>query len=359
LKKFLLHIALFALVTIGLNALLSVFRNPYWANEPMDFKRQQLDWLEHRPNALLVGSSRFYRQLDPRIIDQTLAEQGTKTYNLATPGQFNPENYFNYEHLLNDRVPELSVVFLELAPLRRILDGHETMSRVYYWHNWRYTLFSIRYLLESGRSGDTDTDMIVKHVISFVYYLADTYFSFNPQGLPEARFSAETWQSAGPRGDGYYSLNDEMTFIETAQPKRRSNVYRRRSDRFVNNHARHHERTEKIRKEYRRGDYSRDLVLTHLDMLRGLIRRSEEAGIRLFLVIPPRISNEAAYRGLLAIKEQLPPGNVIDLGNPDEHPELYALENAFDRGHLNTDGSRKLSLALAQAAKQLLDQSRP
>ncbi|MDH5598938.1 MAG: hypothetical protein OEY34_07430, partial [Cyclobacteriaceae bacterium] len=45
---------------------------------------------------------------------------------------------------------------------------------------------------------------------------------------------------------------------------------------------------------------------------------------------------------------------VFDLGNPLEFPELYALSNAFDKGHLNQKGALLYSQLIGFRLAELL-----
>lgn len=83
----------------------------------------------------------------------------------------------------------------------------------------------------------------------------------------------------------------------------------------------------------------------HLKMLLKLIDRSNRKGVHLIFLMPPRLQR---YEELLALKEELPSENVVEVANPNKYPMLYQVKYSFDVGHLNTKGAQFFSIYLAR-----------
>ena len=70
----------------------------------------------------------------------------------------------------------------------------------------------------------------------------------------------------------------------------------------------------------------------------------------MFLLVPGYGED---YQVLLPVFDAIDIRHRIDLANPFEFPEFYAIENHFDGGHLNDQGARLLTRKLAQKFSEL------
>jgi len=83
-------------------------------------------------------------------------------------------------------------------------------------------------------------------------------------------------------------------------------------------------------------DLDQYLNKTHLNELKEIIRKSEEKGISVIFIIPPRLKD---YSEIHILKKYLPQGTIIDISNAKKYPELYMTDYTFDIGHLNDKGA--------------------
>jgi hypothetical protein len=79
-------------------------------------------------------------------------------------------------------------------------------------------------------------------------------------------------------------------------------------------------------------------------MLLKLIDKSNRKGVYLIFLIPPRLQR---YEELLALKEELPSENAVEIAIPNKYPMLYQVNYSFDVGHFNTKGAQLFSMYLA------------
>ncbi|MBS1569594.1 MAG: hypothetical protein JST45_09140 [Bacteroidetes bacterium] len=84
-------------------------------------------------------------------------------------------------------------------------------------------------------------------------------------------------------------------------------------------------------------------------MLERLIKLGDERGVKVTFLLPPLITSSEQ----LAVFRALPADRRIDLCDPAKYPEFYITSNAFDKGHLNTRGSRLFTAALACEVKRM------
>ncbi|MCB0458303.1 MAG: hypothetical protein KDC91_11215, partial [Flavobacteriaceae bacterium] len=72
-----------------------------------------------------------------------------------------------------------------------------------------------------------------------------------------------------------------------------------------------------------------------LKKIYALIERSEKQGIQLVFILSPRNIDTETYK----VSTQIPQEHFLDLSSASRFPELYSLENSFDLGHLNDQGT--------------------
>lgn len=352
-RKFCIHGLAFLVLLITMCALLQQFRDPFWGNE---VHRYKLDFLRHSAaefNTVFLGSSRVYRQLDPALFDAEMAGFDTASFNLATPATFNPEIYYLYERLLEDPLLDLDYAVIELNAIRKPQASILFTPRNFYWRDLPNTLYIGRYLLADEASGGAGWQDFEPHARSLIYNLAFRYLSLGFDGVFKPEYSDATRHALGPDRNGLFLLERELVLVragvmESENLDLPSRVQRRDEDmRVVRRRA---ARVEKIAARRNR-TYSFNPI--HLARLQDLLSQSESRGIRLLYLLSPRGGVRAHFQ-LQALKSALPPNTVIDLSNPAEFPEFHSPEYSFDRAHLNTEGSRLYTRAIASQAKKIL-----
>lgn len=280
----------------------------------------------------------MYRQLDPILLDEKLSACNTSTFNLATPATYNPESYFLYEKLLIEENPQqLKFVFMELQPLVDIEEKNIKTDQSYYWMNLNDWAYAVRYSIASNYSTRIKLGLIADYSQSYIYRVL-----FNQKVLFLSDQYIGDLNLIGQQG--YYSLDVHMQDLGS------ESGLRNRFNHFTANPEELFERIAYIDAQFSLADHSEHLNHIHIDKLQELINLSDEHGIHLVFIIPPRLHEK--YEELLAIKTQLPNDRIIEVANHEQYPEMYDLAYSFDAGHLNAEGA---SIFTEYAADQILN----
>jgi len=108
-------------------------------------------------------------------------------------------------------------------------------------------------------------------------------------------------------------------------------------------------------KDFNTTNHSSSLNEVHLRKIKSLIRKADIHGIQLLFLISPLWED---FKEQLAIKENLPEENVIEVADYHKYPDLYNTSILFDAGHYNAKGSRLFTTYLAREMKNKLNQNK-
>ncbi|MGC1310048.1 MAG: hypothetical protein WA885_22700 [Phormidesmis sp.] len=343
LQKIAIFSSIFGLSIFSLNYLIFVFEKQYVGNETYSRKYSFLTQHQKNFNAVLLGSSLTYRQISPKTLDASLTQCKTSSFNLGANGMFNPETYYLYESLL-DELPEngLDYAFLELEDIQNIEAQNLATARSYYWHNWRYLLFSIDYILDSNKSLALKSELLREYFLSYVYKV---FLGFRIL-LAESPEDTQAWKQ-----NGFYAFDDQMNDPQAALAVR--NSLKKESIAFLKD-------TSVLKGQVlaaEKGSFKApegSANVAHLHKLLSLIKKSKAKGVHLIFFVPPRLSS---YIEAAAIAQALPKENVIEVFDPIKYPELYQPDLSFDKGHLNAKGAEIFTKIFAEAVDSIcLDQ---
>ncbi|MCW3082643.1 MAG: hypothetical protein JWP12_9 [Bacteroidetes bacterium] len=314
--------------------------SPYYSKKYTYYKQHSAQY-----NAVVFGSSRMFRQVNPDVLDSVLGAYHFSTYNLGAPATFNPEEYFLYEQLLEEDHAHLKYAFLELQPLNKISELNVDSKRNYYWMNFKYLRFATQYILRSNDSAALKKQQIDAYCQSYV----NNKFDFS--GVLTLFKKKENSAATDATKNGFYSLNDEMNDTPG------EDEFSFRLNAFLKDTTVLNERRKGSEQAFSKKLIAAEANVCHMNKLKKLIAKSEEAGIHLFFVMPPKL-NAADYAALLPIMQQLPEANVIQLADVKTFPQLYLASNSFDIGHLNKKGAAVFSALLANEIAKKLNAAR-
>ena len=244
---------------------------------------------------------------------------------MAAPATYNPESYYLYEKLLQEENPDhLSFVFIELQPLVDIEEKNIKTDQSYYWMNVNDLSYAVSYSISSNYSIEKKTGIIKDYLLSYIYRVL-----FNSKVLLSSNNDIGNQEIIGK--EGYYSLDAHVKSVGN------SSGLKKRLDTFFADPTELFNRISYTNDQFAIIDHSEHLNQTHLKKIESLIDQSNDLGIHLVFIIPPRLHQH--YEELLALKSQLPPEHIIEIANPQKYPEMYDLEFSFDAGHLNEAGA--------------------
>jgi len=329
-KKFLVRLAAFTCLTLGLNIVLNIFFHPY----EYDRYKIRYDYLKNnltKFNTIFWGSSRTLRHIDPNQYDSLTVStnQPTQSFNLGSPANRSFETYEQYEKFLADyeQMPARNIksAFIEIHPLEYIDNKNLGTKRSYYWLNFQNFLLINQYF---GSYKATERVFLMKNfTLSLLFNkLGFNYFFINDQAVDSIVL--------GNNNKGYLSLEEEVA--KTHDEDQKVKLFANRKT-FLQDTNYLVARKKGAIKDFgiQHNDPAKS-SLVHLNYLKELLKKSEKAGIRLVYIIQPRLTS---YKEVLAIKKGLPAQSIIEIANPEIYNSLWSTNTSYDIGHMNKQGS--------------------
>lgn len=348
-KKFFIKIAIFIFILFFVGRIISYLIPYHWGNPWFSSKIQFLKKLDlsDRPNTYFFGSSRVYRQINPKVFDSiynTLTTSKIKSFNLGAPATFCPQTYFLYEHFLNSSLSQKTkFVFIELMDIDRIEKSLLHQERTTYWQN----LSDLNFIFRSVFSNP-----LINPKLKFLYFKNYTisyienifHLGHFGQQLVTQNYYQETY--VGPYRNGFFPL--EYDLINTNNESLKQSLIKRKES-LIKEPKKLQKRSEtSIEQSANLLEPSDDV---HIARIMQLLELSENHNIHLIFLRSPRNSTQ----NISNLYSYIPIENRLDLSNAAVYPEFYSLENSFDVGHLNLRGSKLYSEILAKRFFDLLD----
>jgi hypothetical protein len=334
-KKFFKKILIVLVGYLLVVQLINFFAPYHWGNPWYSSKIQFLENknLEKEYNTFFFGSSRIYRQLDPKLIDSIVNQQSNveiNSFNLGAPATFCLQNYYLYEHFLNSELAaNAKYTIIELNSANEIPRNRLNEERTYYYQNFPDLYFLYKYTLEDKKGFSFKSFSFLSGY--FISYLEKIILPANLKHfMVSDDFYKEKYLGVDKRG--YFSLEYDIKTTEDTIVL--NNLLERKKE--LNVEELNHRKNE-IQNDYLtgRGNYNK----THLAKIKYLISKSKEHGIHLFFLMSPRAVDE----DIICLSKHIPSSNLLDFANPNEYELLYVKENSFDNGHLNNKGSIEYS----------------
>lgn len=307
----------------------------YWGNVNLNTKLEFLKEKKITPNIYFIGSSVTFRQVMPTLFD-SIANKNGRSFNLGVDGTFAPQTYFLLEHLI-ETAPTIDYLLVEL-------NGHDyfaqnfrtTESKYYLSPKWLSSFYN--YINQASVSIGN------KLGIGGMYFYAylEKVFGIGMRANYLKQIHEKNIDKArgvtGRQNDGFYPLGaitpnklDEKQL--PAELKRLEAAFQ----------LAYQEIAEK------RMPYNQALK----EQLEYYISFAKKKEIQLIYILNPIESVFDTPSEMVALFQDLPVANRIDLANPSKFSELYLLENRWDKNHLSTKGSAIFSKKLAKAFNDL------
>jgi len=331
-KKFVIRsfvfIALILIIGISLNFILP--ESKYWGNREYNWKIKQYRKGDY--NAVLFGTSRIYRGVDPLTLDSLINQDSTKppikSFNLATHASWLNETFYLYDQFLQDTSLSngIKTVFMEYQNVMSINPKKLVDEKIIYYQNINHYRFILKYsFYEVLREP--------KKIITSSYSLgAFSFVSFiNLTNMK--RISTKIYEKNPPE---YESIN-QRGYLAYAELVKGKGTTQELISSFTSNI--HQYLNQK----------PIDYNPVYYDKMMELIAKSKQNGITLIFVLPPVRLTE----GMMAVFNALPSEHKIELCDPFKYPELYEIQNWIDPVHLNKKGSGYLTTYLFNEKEKL------
>lgn len=309
---------------------------PFWGSPNLAMKWDALHRAP-RPARLLVGSSRIYRQVIPSLLDSVIGD-GAHTFNAGYAATFPPATYDLCERLLNEAGPLPVVILVELSNYMLYEEANLEDHRYWYYLGPREGFGLVRHAL--WLPGSTRGERLAYAARA----ARASGYSLLGLGLVDqltgSASDADMLMALGPSGDGGLTLEEQARRM----PGDTGLAALRKA--FLADTLAAARRATGIRRLYDRAAHAA-VSPVHLRRLNALLDQARQRGVQLRFVLPPLWLDRG--EDLLALAQALPDTAVIALCHPDTFPAFYRPDHMFDAGHLNDQGARLFTIALAKA----------
>jgi hypothetical protein len=286
-------------------------------------------------DTLFIGSSHVFRQIDPKIFDETAAERGlqTRSFNAGIDGMQPPEDAYFLDEILKYRPKRLQRVFIEINQIRASVDqAKRGTERAVYWHDWERLEEEFREALDDvkesrhlrgkikalwGPMGDFS-----EHIPLFIQNMSNLG---RGAGLVDRTVRPEQprvlWTGLGARFNGYLGIEGAtMTEADRADYAAEIALRRTRPPNTVPGSA------------------------TNREAVRRMAEKLEVIGVTPIFIVPPSIPSQN-FRPSAEAKSA---PAVFDFTGIEQYPALYEESVRLNASHLNAAGAETFSRALAE-----------
>lgn len=275
-------------------------------------------------DTVFIGSSRFYRHLDPELFDQLTAKH---TFNFGVPSCFPPRSNSVFDEIIKLKPAKLENIIFELS-------SPETIEKNY---KSEREFFNIDPFFE------LNTHFFIKDkfdIGEFYNSIRAIFFKYT-RALKIIFYPLQKIESYYIGSNGFLPLDLEVS--TTPDPSTTKDIIRRNQEFNKTHNINSYDYDSKDK------NYSRNLIDDYFDRL---IKTCKNKNIKLYFVVTPRSNpNEIIplYKNIVK-KHGL---EILDFSSAKKYPELFNIENSFDKGHLNSQGARIFTRKIAAAIKPL------
>jgi len=268
-------------------------------------------------NTLLLGSSRVYRGLDPKIFDEALARADvrSRTFNHSWPDMSLVEMLRVLESLPEDAVLDRILIEPSLFSLWVVENPRSVRTRAF--HTPQTTVDMLR-LIGCGNYPAGDAIEAGYHTL-----MAGLSHVVGVGVLRDGLVESDSLPEASINGFRPLDLETDEGFLERHRKlKRRTKAYKKRVSRI-----------------HRKQKLPRRLASCERELIERVVAVAESRGAQVTVVIPPTVRRVREYAGLRAGLADVGV-SVLAYDDPALYPALYAIKHRFDVEHLNAKGAR-------------------
>lgn len=284
------------------------------------FVRQKINYFNqhnNKYNAVILGSSRMFRQIDPRLLGSATSHQ-IKAYNLAAGGTFFTENRYIYRQI---NIPDnIKYVLFEIQDLQPF-DKNSYSEKIMYYHDFPTVGFELSYFIKENNINSS--------------FLALSQFFANIFYFKKIGSRDKIKNEFVDYNHGYFPLEKDYDEYKNIRKLRQQYLM---DTAVVSKDNRNLEKeiSEKL-----------NPILIH--NIKLFAEDCKSKGMKLILVLPP-----FAKPTELSEMKKIPDAKVLDFSSRSLFKELYYSKNVYDIGHLSSSGSKAFTLKLADSLKHAI-----
>lgn len=321
-REFLLKIS-FWILQVMVIAYLVRLVTPFYAGN-IDFKDKYEHAKMQYAEVLLMGSSRFYRHINPSYLSKKV---GKNFYNLGTSGCSAPESLFLMRGMLSDSELTANTIIFELSNWVTLEHEQENVFRKTNIYDWDIALSEFK-ISQSRKNGSEQKEKLIpplfKACVRRILGLAGlrNQLSFLMQETMSINVS------------NCYNYGFRPLYGNKSQGEIRSALYRANKG-----------------KKPILSNFSEEETITYEEyysIIKEIQSLADKRNLNIIYVIPPL---EARYSDLKVLAGKIKyemKKIVVDLSSPTDLPDLYNEENIWDRAHFNENGAQIITDYLYQ-----------
>lgn len=328
-RRLLLFTSLFFCLHFLFNSFWLNRKNYYWGDGDLSYKLEYLGQSKENFNSIFFGTSRFYYGLNPELFDSlnNLSGIKTKTYNISSNGLFAPASLFQLEKTLENDAFKNTTIFFEISNFDH-LDKNIDALKTYYWLNFKYLRFCIKYIYFDDQSALNKAKLMSRYIEIYLRRLIGL-------GYKSQLYNKEKNVEGEPdkikvNSNGFICLEDLMELDKSGQLMGTRLKFEAEHPDFSKSIINPNNQLAGIYNEV----YKRKLL--------QLYNTASKNGISLFFVFQPFVSEQVK---VFSVFKEMPEISKIDLS---QESFLYDASNHFDDVHLNMNGAKLMTGKLAE-----------
>lgn len=271
-------------------------------------------------DTVFVGSSKVYRQIDAKLFDELT---GTRSFNFGVNGLTPPANIRLLEKILALKPAKLKTVVLELEFLRTIREYYQAKELFY---NFDPII-------------DIETIVYRDHDWQNLGYVFAGVFLKYSRFVQACMAHPKPYREQHIGSAGYVPLDSELGKADDTRKEflllRHSALKSGEIARFPDLNMAEVEANAKNNLGF------------YESLLKKVLKQCDQEGLELVFLITPRSPINRIYRHHWHFLKN-DKHRIIEINSPAKYPELYLLENSFDRNHLNSKGAEIFTRILAE-----------
>ncbi len=292
-------------------------------------------------DAVFVGSSRFYRGVDPEVFDAEVGRAGLemRSFNFSMNGMRMPEIIARVDWMLAQKPAKLRWLIVELTTLDPAFrEDNRGGQRMIAWHTPRATLDCLSVIGASTRTTAEKLAAARPHLVEFGYRFGNIGLGFE---------ASSRWLGVAPVGprlkhfDGYESEEEESQRKRGRRKRAGLDEQGEEEDERDDDEVREPADVAAPTFSVAGAD---DLPPAQERVLAAFVERVEAAGVELIVLRMPRTPRDLTARA--ARKRGLVP-TLLAYDTRAAAPALWAAELYRDASHLNSRGAAAFSKRLA------------
>ena len=345
--RLLKNILILAVILFFVNSLIHKYFLPFgWGDNVLYVKYDHYEKNKDEYNAVFLGGSLVYRHIDPYLMDSLMHNNGVEmnSYNLGVDGNGFIKSNWEFDKIIEDPSPDLKYLFVSLSNSSLFLRLNLHTRKFVTWWRLKDVVYAIRLTWQLPMPAKRKAKFsyfyimtLLENRLNFGHLTNAVQFHVKKEGYDDSYL--------GLRKDGYYPYDHQAGKQLMSQAWEDSLLKISRYV-YLTDTIKREEMLQTNISQFRDFDPETAPLQIMLDTYMDMIRRCEEKGIKLVVLMPPR--TREPYTFFIPIYNALPNENKINLANPLEYPEFYEVENSYNFHHLDVYGAELYTTALAE-----------